>query len=92
VGDVLAVTRSLAPEGMAMMAVTREMFIAREVAGRVAVTDGGGVRHAQDRPRSGNLCKKGSRRRRKAESKPVTFRPEETPPSSRLGTASLSRP
>jgi len=49
VGDVLAVTRSLAREGMAMMAVTRKMFIAREVAGRVAVTDVGGVRHTQDR-------------------------------------------
>jgi len=49
VGDVLAVMRSLAREGMAMMAVTREMFIAREVAGRVAVTDVGGVRRTQDR-------------------------------------------
>lgn len=32
-----------------MMALTRKMFIAREVAGRVAVTDVGGVHHAQDR-------------------------------------------
>ena len=32
-----------------MMVVTRKMFIAREVAGRVAVTDVGGGRHTQDR-------------------------------------------
>ncbi|KIF78056.1 hypothetical protein QR77_38075 [Streptomyces sp. 150FB] len=47
--DVLAVMRSLAREGMATMAGTRKMFIAREVAGRVAATDVGGVRHTQDR-------------------------------------------
>lgn len=39
-----------------MMALTRKMFIAREVAGQVAVTDVGGVRRTPDRePLQGRL-------------------------------------
>ncbi len=41
VGDVLAVMRKLANEGMTMMVVTHEMSFAREVADRVAFMDGG---------------------------------------------------
>jgi polar amino acid transport system ATP-binding protein len=41
VGDVLAVMRTLANEGMTMMVVTHEMSFAREVADRVAFMDGG---------------------------------------------------
>ncbi|MCE3033881.1 amino acid ABC transporter ATP-binding protein [Streptomyces sp. CMSTAAHL-2] len=41
VGDVLAVMRSLAREGMTMMVVTHEMSFAREVADRVVFMDGG---------------------------------------------------
>ncbi|KOV69734.1 amino acid ABC transporter ATP-binding protein [Streptomyces sp. MMG1121] len=41
VGDVLAVMRSLAEEGMTMMVVTHEMTFAREVADRVVFMDGG---------------------------------------------------
>ncbi|GLY72169.1 amino acid ABC transporter ATP-binding protein [Actinoallomurus iriomotensis] len=41
VGDVLAVMRSLAVEGMTMMVVTHEMSFAREVADRVVFMDGG---------------------------------------------------
>jgi polar amino acid transport system ATP-binding protein len=41
VGDVLAVMRHLAEEGMTMMVVTHEMSFAREVADRVAFMDDG---------------------------------------------------
>jgi polar amino acid transport system ATP-binding protein len=41
VGDVLAVMRRLAQDGMTMMVVTHEMSFAREVADRVAFMDGG---------------------------------------------------
>ncbi|WP_030612151.1 amino acid ABC transporter ATP-binding protein [Streptomyces sclerotialus] len=41
VGDVLAVMRSLADEGMTMLVVTHEMSFAREVADRVVFMDGG---------------------------------------------------
>ena len=41
VGDVLAVMRDLATEGMTMMVVTHEMAFAREVADRVIFMDGG---------------------------------------------------
>ncbi|MFD9052925.1 amino acid ABC transporter ATP-binding protein [Streptomyces zaomyceticus] len=41
VGDVLAVMRRLASEGMTMMVVTHEMSFAREVADRVVFMDGG---------------------------------------------------
>jgi polar amino acid transport system ATP-binding protein len=41
VGDVLAVMRRLAHEGMTMMVVTHEMSFAREVADRVVFMDGG---------------------------------------------------
>ncbi|MFH9470335.1 amino acid ABC transporter ATP-binding protein [Streptomyces clavifer] len=41
VGDVLAVMRSLADEGMTMLVVTHEMAFAREVADRVVFMDGG---------------------------------------------------
>ncbi|MEU1502672.1 amino acid ABC transporter ATP-binding protein [Streptomyces sp. NPDC005732] len=41
VGDVLAVMRRLANEGMTMMVVTHEMSFAREVADRVVFMDGG---------------------------------------------------
>ncbi|GAA0583788.1 amino acid ABC transporter ATP-binding protein [Streptomyces crystallinus] len=41
VGDVLAVMRVLAGEGMTMMVVTHEMSFAREVADRVVFMDGG---------------------------------------------------
>ncbi|MFD8719682.1 amino acid ABC transporter ATP-binding protein [Streptomyces sp. NPDC059629] len=43
VGDVLAVMRMLAREGMTMMVVTHEMSFAREVADRVVFMDGGVV-------------------------------------------------
>ena len=43
VGDVLAVMRELAAEGMTMMVVTHEMSFAREVAHRVVFMDGGVV-------------------------------------------------
>jgi polar amino acid transport system ATP-binding protein len=43
VGDVLAVMRDLAAEGMTMMVVTHEMSFAREVAHRVVFMDGGVV-------------------------------------------------
>ncbi|MFB9522991.1 MULTISPECIES: amino acid ABC transporter ATP-binding protein [Streptomyces] len=43
VGDVLAVMRSLADEGMTMLVVTHEMGFAREVADRVVFMDGGVV-------------------------------------------------
>ncbi|MGW7573915.1 amino acid ABC transporter ATP-binding protein [Streptomyces sp. NPDC054765] len=41
VGDVLAVMRALAREGMTMLVVTHEMSFAREVADRVVFMDGG---------------------------------------------------
>lgn len=41
VGEVLAVMRSLAQEGMTMVVVTHEMSFAREVADRVVFMDGG---------------------------------------------------
>ncbi|GGW52799.1 peptide ABC transporter ATP-binding protein [Streptomyces xantholiticus] len=41
VGEVLAVMRQLAAEGMTMMVVTHEMSFAREVADRVVFMDGG---------------------------------------------------
>ncbi|MER5718167.1 amino acid ABC transporter ATP-binding protein [Streptomyces sp. NPDC002132] len=41
VGDVLAVMRGLARDGMTMMVVTHEMSFAREVADRVVFMDGG---------------------------------------------------
>ncbi|MEC4020357.1 amino acid ABC transporter ATP-binding protein [Streptomyces sp. H27-D2] len=41
VGDVLAVMRSLADEGMTMLVVTHEMSFAREVADRVVFMDAG---------------------------------------------------
>jgi len=43
VGDVLAVMRNLAEEGMTMMVVTHEMAFAREVADRVVFMDDGTV-------------------------------------------------
>jgi polar amino acid transport system ATP-binding protein len=43
VGDVLAVMRDLAAEGMTMVVVTHEMSFAREVATRVVFMDGGVV-------------------------------------------------
>jgi len=43
VGDVLAVMRSLADDGMTMMVVTHEMGFARDVADRVVFMDGGNV-------------------------------------------------
>ncbi|WP_243274669.1 amino acid ABC transporter ATP-binding protein [Streptomyces albus subsp. chlorinus] len=43
VGDVLAVMRALADEGMTMLVVTHEMSFAREVADRVIFMDGGVV-------------------------------------------------
>jgi polar amino acid transport system ATP-binding protein len=43
VGDVLAVMRTLALEGMTMLVVTHEMSFAREVADRVVFMDGGVV-------------------------------------------------
>jgi polar amino acid transport system ATP-binding protein len=43
VGEVLAVMKSLAAEGMTMMIVTHEMAFAREVAHRVVFMDGGFV-------------------------------------------------
>jgi polar amino acid transport system ATP-binding protein len=43
VGEVLAVMRSLAEQGMTMMVVTHEMSFAREVADRVVFMDGGVV-------------------------------------------------
>lgn len=41
VGEVLAVMRSLAAEGMTMVVVTHEMGFAQEVADRVVFMDGG---------------------------------------------------
>ena len=43
VGDVLAIMRQLARDGMTMLVVTHEMGFAREVADRVVFMDGGVV-------------------------------------------------
>lgn len=43
VGDVLAVMKNLAEEGMTMVVVTHEMGFAREVGDRVIFMDGGVV-------------------------------------------------
>ena len=43
VGDVLAVMRTLADEGMTMMVVTHEMAFARDVADRILVLDDGRI-------------------------------------------------
>src|SRR5437763_1463793 len=43
VGEVLAVVRQLADEGMTMIVVTHEMAFAREVSNRVIFIDGGRV-------------------------------------------------
>jgi polar amino acid transport system ATP-binding protein len=43
VGEVLAVMRGLAADGMTMMVVTHEMSFARDVADRVVFMDGGVV-------------------------------------------------
>lgn len=43
VGEVLAVMRSLAHEGMTMMCVTHEMGFARDVADRVWFMDAGSI-------------------------------------------------
>lgn len=43
VGEVLAVMRRLADDGMTMIVVTHEMGFAREVADRVVFMDGGGI-------------------------------------------------
>jgi polar amino acid transport system ATP-binding protein len=43
VGEVLAVMKLLAGEGMTMMVVTHEMGFARDVADIVVVMDGGGI-------------------------------------------------
>ena len=48
VGDVLAVMRSLASEGMTMMCVTHEMGFAREVADRVWFMDAGCILESAD--------------------------------------------
>lgn len=52
VGDVLAVMRMLAREGMTMMVVTHEMSFAREVADRVVFMDDGAI--VEDGPRTGS--------------------------------------
>jgi len=43
VGEVLAVMRGLAAEGMTMIVVTHELGFAREVANRVVFMDEGGI-------------------------------------------------
>ena len=48
VGEVLAVMRSLATEGMTMMCVTHEMGFAREVADRVWFMDAGSILEVAD--------------------------------------------
>ncbi len=50
VGDVLAVMRDLADEGMTMLVVTHEMAFAREVADRVIFMDDGQVVEDRARP------------------------------------------
>ena len=51
VGDVLAVMRDLAPEGMTMMVVTHEMGFAREVGDKLVFMDGGVIVEEGDRRR-----------------------------------------
>jgi polar amino acid transport system ATP-binding protein len=53
VGEVLAVMRRLAGEGMTMVVVTHEMGFAREVADRVVFMDGGVI--VEQGPPSGIL-------------------------------------
>jgi polar amino acid transport system ATP-binding protein len=48
VGEVLAVMKSLAAEGMTMMCVTHEMGFAREVADRVWFMDAGRILEMAD--------------------------------------------
>jgi polar amino acid transport system ATP-binding protein len=48
VGEVLAVMRSLANDGMTMMCVTHEMNFAREVADRVWFMDAGSILETAD--------------------------------------------
>ena len=60
VGEVLAVMKSLAAEGMTMMVVTHEMAFAREVADRVVFMDGGYVVEAG---RAGGRHRRPARRR-----------------------------
>jgi polar amino acid transport system ATP-binding protein len=48
VGEVLAVMRGLADEGMTMMCVTHEMGFAREVADRVWFMDAGQILETAD--------------------------------------------
>ena len=48
VGEVLAVMRNLAAEGMTMMCVTHEMGFAREVADRVWFMDAGHILETAD--------------------------------------------
>ena len=48
VGEVLAVMRSLAADGMTMMCVTHEMGFAREVADRVWFMDAGRILETND--------------------------------------------
>ena len=52
VGEVLAVMKSLAHEGMTMVVVTHEMGFAREVADRVLFIDQGSFRRKVRRSRS----------------------------------------
>lgn len=52
VGDVLAVMKNLASEGMTMVIVTHEMGFAREVADRVIFIDGGIIQEQGGRSRS----------------------------------------
>ena len=63
VGEVLAVMRELAAEGMTMVCVTHEMGFAREVADRVVMMDGGVVIE-QGAPKSFFAAPKEERTRR----------------------------
>jgi len=67
VGEVLAVMRQLAKDGMTMIIVTHEMQFAREAADRVIVMDGGRIIevgqpsalfHAPSNPRTANFLKR----------------------------------
>ena len=62
VGEVLAVMKSLADEGMTMVVVTHEIGFAREVADRVVFMDGG-VIVEQGRPEAGLVNPKEERTR-----------------------------
>jgi polar amino acid transport system ATP-binding protein len=48
VGEVLAVMKGLAADGMTMMCVTHEMGFARDVADRVWFMDAGGILETAD--------------------------------------------